>query len=142
MLDLAFVREHFEQVEQKLAQRGMAGAFDNFRDVDGKRRKLLTEVEALKNRRNLASEEIGRLKQQGLDAENRIREMRQGSDDIKRLDGDVKLLDEELRQLLISIPNIPHASVPVGRSSEENQEVRRWGEPPRFSFQPRPHWDR
>lgn len=141
MLDLAFVREHFEQVEQKLAQRGMAGALDNFRDVDGKRRKLLTEVEALKNRRNLASEEIGRLKQQGLDAENRIREMRQGSDEIKRLDEDVKLLDEELRQILISIPNMPHASVPVGRSSEENQEVRRWGEPPRFSFQPRPHWE-
>ena len=141
MLDLAFVREHFEQVEQKLAQRGMASALDNFRDVDGKRRKLLTEVEALKNRRNLASEEIGRLKQQGLDAEDRIREMRQGSDEIKRLDEDVKLLDEELRRILISIPNMPHASVPVGRSSEENQEVRRWGEPPRFSFQPRPHWE-
>ena len=141
MLDLAFVRQNFEQVEQKLAQRAMAGALDNFRDVDTRRRKLLTEVEALKNRRNLASEEIGRLKKQGIDAEDRILEMRQISDEIKRLDDEVAVLDDELRQILTNIPNIPHPSVPVGRSSEENQEVRRWGEPPRFSFEPRAHWD-
>jgi len=141
MLDLGFVREHFEQVSQKLAQRGMVGALDKFREVDSKRRKLLTEVEALKSRRNQASEEIGRLKQQGLDAEDRIREMRQGSDEIKRFDEEVRLLDEGLRQILVNIPNVPHASVPVGRSSEDNQEVRRWGEPPRFSFQARPHWE-
>ena len=141
MLDLGFVRQNFEHVEQKLAQRGMSGALDNFRDVDTRRRKLLTEVEAIKARRNLASEEIGRLKKQGLDAEDRILEMRQVSDEIKRLDEQVGALDEELRQILTNIPNVPHPSVPVGRSSEENQEVRRWGEPPRFSFEPRPHWE-
>jgi seryl-tRNA synthetase len=141
MLDLAFVRQNFDQVGLKLAQRAMPGALDNFRDVDTRRRKLLTEVEALKNRRNLASEEIGRLKKQGLDAEDRILEMRQVSDEIKRLDDEVAVLDDELRQILTSIPNIPHPSVPVGRSAEDNQEVRRWGEPPRFSFEPRPHWD-
>jgi len=141
MLDLGFVRENFEHVERKLAQRGMAGALDNFRDVDSKRRKLLTEVEALKSRRNLASEEIGRLKQQGLDAADRIREMRQGSDEIKRRDEEVRRLDDELRQILTNVPNVPHPSVPVGRSSEENQEIRRWGEPPAFAFPARPHWE-
>jgi seryl-tRNA synthetase len=141
MLDLAFVRQNFEQVEQKLAQRGMGGALDNFRDVDTRRRKLLTEVETLKNRRNLASKEIGRLQKEGLDAEDRKLEMRQVGDDIKRFDDEVAVLDDELRQILTNIPNVPHASVPVGRSSEENQEVRRWGEPPRFSFEPRAHWD-
>jgi seryl-tRNA synthetase len=141
MLDLGFVRDHFEQVDQKLAQRGMAGALENFRAVDSKRRKLLTEVEALKSRRNSASDEIGRLKQQGIDADDRIREMRQGSDEIKRLDQEVSVLDDELRQILVNIPNVPHPSVPVGRTAEENQEVRRWGEPPRLSFQAKPHWD-
>jgi seryl-tRNA synthetase len=141
MLELAFVRENLERVEEKLAQRGMSGALDSFREVDQKRRRLLTEVEALKNRRNQASEEIGRRKKQGLDAEDRIREMRGVSDEIKRRDDEVQQLDEELRQMLVNVPNMPHASVPVGRSSEQNQEIRRWGEPPRFSFAPRPHWE-
>jgi len=141
MLDLGFVRQNFEQVEQVLAQRGMIGALDNFRDVDTRRRKLLTEVEALKNRRNLASREIGRLQKEGQDADDRKLEMRQVGDEIKRFDEAVAVLDDELRQILTSIPNIPHASVPVGRSSEDNQEVRRWGEPPQFSFEPRAHWD-
>ena len=141
MLDLAFVRQNFEQVEQRLAQRGMAGALGNFLDVDTRRRKLLTEVEALKNRRNLASKEIGRLQKEGLDAEGQKSEMRQLGDEIKRFDDEVAVLDDELRLILTSIPNIPHASVPVGRSAEDNQEVRRWGEPPRFSFEPRAHWD-
>ncbi|MBF8305670.1 MAG: serS, partial [Acidobacteria bacterium] len=141
MLELAFVRENLERVEEKLAQRGMAGALDSFREVDQKRRRLLTEVEALKNRRNQASEEIGRQKKQGLDAEDRIREMRGVSDEIKRRDEEVQQLDEELRQILVNVPNMPHASVPVGRSSEQNQEVRRWGEPRKFSFAPRPHWE-
>ena len=141
MLDLAFVRQNFEQVEQRLAQRSMAGALGNFLDVDTRRRKLLTEVEALKNRRNLASKEIGRLQKEGLDAEGQKSEMRQLGDEIKRFDDAVAVLDDELRLILTSIPNIPHASVPVGRSAEDNQEVRRWGEPPRFSFEPRAHWD-
>ena len=141
MLELAFVRENLERVEEKLAQRGMAGALDSFREVDQKRRRLLTEVEALKNRRNQASEEIGRLKKQGLGTEDRIREMRGVSDEIKRRDEEVQQLDEELRQILVNVPNMPHASVPVGRSSEQNQEVRRWGEPRKFSFAPRPHWE-
>ncbi len=141
MLDLGFIRQNFEQVEQKLVQRGMSGALDNFRDVDTRRRKLLTEVEALKNRRNLASEEIGRLKKQGIDAADRRQEMRQFSDAIKLLDEEARGLDDELRRILSSIPNIPHSSVPIGRSAEENQEVRRWGEPPAFAFEPRPHWE-
>ena len=141
MLDLGFIRRNFEQVEQQLVQRGMSGALDSFRDVDDRRRKLLTEVEALKSRRNLASREIGRLMRQGLDAAGRRQEMRQLSDEIKRFDEEVRGLDEELRRILSSIPNIPHSSVPVGRSAAENQEVRRWGAPPTFAFAPRPHWE-
>lgn len=141
MLDLGFVRQHFEEVEQKLSQRGMTGALDNFREVDVNRRKLLTEVETLKSRRNSASKEIGGLQKQGLDTEDLKSEMRELGDKIKGLDQQVAVLDDELRQILTSIPNIPHASVPVGRSSEDNQEVRRWGEPPSFSFEPKSHWD-
>ena len=141
MLDLGFVRQNLEEVEQKLSQRGMTGALNNFRELDVNRRKLLTEVEALKSRRNSASKEIGNLQKQGLDTEDLKREMRQLGDEIKGLDQQVTVLDEELRQILTSIPNIPHASVPVGRSADDNQEVRRWGEPRRFSFEPKSHWD-
>ena len=141
MLDLAFVRDNLERVEEKLAQRGLPGKLDAFREVDQKRRRMLTEVESLKNRRNRESEEIGRLKQQGGEAPERILELRTLSDEIKRLDEEVRKLDEELRQFLEGFPNVPHESVPVGSSSEQNEEVRRWGEPRRFSFTPRPHWE-
>ena len=141
MLDLAFVREYVERVEEKLAERGVPGGLDAFRKVDRERRRLLTEVEAMKNQRNRASEEIGRLKQQGLDVQERIRETRTLSDEIKRLDEGVGKLDEALRQILESLPNMPHASVPIGNSPKQNREVRRWGEPRQFSFLPRPHWE-
>jgi len=141
MLDLAFVREYVERVEEKLAERGVPGGLDAFRKVDRERRRLLTEVEAMKNQRNRASEEIGRLKQQGLDVQERIRETRTLSDEIKRLDEEVGKLDEALRQILESLPNMPHASVPIGNSPKQNREVRRWGEPRQFSFLPRPHWE-
>lgn len=141
MLDLGFVRENLQRVEEKLAERGVPGGLDAFRKVDVKRRQMLTEVEALKNRRNRASEEIGRLKQQGVDVEERIRETRTLSDEIKGLDEEAGKLDDELRQILERMPNIPHASVPIGNSSKQNREVRRWGEPRRFSFRPRPHWE-
>ena len=141
MLELAFVRDHLELVEQKLAQRGWSMKLDQFREVDQNRRKLLTEVEGLKNQRNKASEEIGRLKKQGQDANGIIQEMKGLSDRIQQLDQEVGQLDVQMHEILVNLPNLPHASVPVGASAEQNVEVRRWSQPRQFSFPPRPHWE-
>jgi seryl-tRNA synthetase len=141
MLDLGFVRNNLELVERKLTERGMASKIGQFREVDQKRRSVLTQVEALKNRRNRASEEIARLKREQGDAQERIREMKIVSDEIKALDEQVRVLDAELNEILLSVPNLPHETVPVGSSSEANQEVRRWGEPAVFDFAARPHWE-
>lgn len=139
MLDLAYVRENLEFVELKLAQRGGPARVDGFREVDRDRRRLLTEVESLKSRRNKASEEIGRLKKAGQDASSLIQEMAGISAQIKGLDEQVAQLDDRLREILVSLPNIPHVSVPVGSSEQDNEEVRRWGAQPTFSFNPKTH---
>src|SRR5262245_26443747 len=110
MLDLAFVRENLELVEAKLGQRATSARLDEFREIDLKRRRVLTEVETLKSRRNRESQEIAQLKQQKVDAEDRFREMRALSDQIKELDDRANALDQELRDLLSSLPNIPHSS--------------------------------
>ncbi|MCH7977700.1 MAG: serine--tRNA ligase [Acidobacteria bacterium] len=141
MLDLAFVRDNLELVEQKLSERGEPAKLDAFRDLDQKRRRTLTEVEALKNRRNRAGDEIARLKREKQDAQELLREMKTVAEEIKSLDEQVRGLDAELRQFLENLPNMPHASVPVGSSAADNQEVRRWGEPRQFSFPCRPHWE-
>jgi seryl-tRNA synthetase len=141
MLDLAFVRNNLALVEEKLAQRGMAAKLDQFRELDQERRKVLTEVEALKNRRNRASDDIARIKREKGDAQKEIQEMKGVGDEIKVLDEKARVLDAELHEVLTSMPNIPHSTVPVGNSLEQNQEVRRWGEPREFSFAPRPHWE-
>ena len=141
MLDLAFVRNNLALVEEKLAQRAMASKIDQFREVDQKRRRVLTEVEALKNRRNRASDAIAKIKKEQGDAQEQIHEMKAVSEEIKLLDEQVRVLDEEMRELLENLPNLPHSSVPVGASAEQNQEVRCWGEPREFPFPPRPHWE-
>ena len=141
MLDLGFVRNNLSLVEEKLAQRGATAKLDQFREVDQRRRRLLTEVEALKGRRNKASEEIARLKREGADASVQIGDMKAVSDQIKTMDDQVRVVDAELEDILSGLPNVPHASVPVGRTPEENQEVRRWGQPREFSFKALPHWE-
>jgi len=141
MLDLSFVRGNLELVERKLAERGMPRKLDDFRDVDQNRRRLLTEVEALKSRRNKAGDEIGRLKKQGQDATPLIQEMAGLSTQIDGLDEQARQFDERLREILATLPNVPHDSVPVGAGEDQNLEVRHWGEPPKFSFAPRPHWE-
>jgi len=141
MLDPGFVRNNLALVEEKLAQRGIPNRLSEFAEVDRKRRLLLTEVEALKNRRNRASEEIGRLKREKLDAHEQIAETAGLGDQIKALDEQVRVLDAEQNDILMGLPNVPHESVPVGPSAEYNQEIRRWGEPRKFPFAPRPHWE-
>jgi seryl-tRNA synthetase len=142
MLDLAFVRENLELVRQKMRERGMqADVLGGFGDLDRERRRFLAEAESRKARRNKASEQIAALKKQKQDASALIAEMKQVGAEIAEFDEKGKALDDQLREALRQIPNIPHSSVPAGRGAAENQEVRRWGEPRQFDFQPKAHWD-
>ena len=143
MLDLAFVRDNLSLVEEKLRQRGMdpAEVLKDFRQIDTQRRQLITETETLKAHRNRASEDIAKLKKTGQDAGALIAETKDLREKIQGQEKAAEDYDNRLRQLLAAIPNIPHQSVPVGRASEENVEVRRWGTPPRFDFTPKPHWE-
>jgi len=141
MLDLGFVRSNLSLVREKMRDRGIAGILGDFEALDVERRKLLSEAEALKAQRNTVSNEIASLKKQKQDASSLIAQMKQVSASIQQLDEQAKSADEKLRDLLRRVPNIPHETVPVGRGSEENQEVRLWGEPRKFDFEPQAHWD-
>ncbi|OQP14016.1 serine--tRNA ligase [Geobacillus zalihae] len=142
MLDVKILRAQFEEVKEKLMQRGGDLAnIDRFEQLDKERRRLIAEVEELKSKRNDVSQQIAALKREKKDAEPLIVQMREVGDRIKQMDEHIRQLEEELNALLLSIPNIPHESVPVGQSEEDNVEVRRWGEPRSFSFEPKPHWE-
>ncbi len=143
MLDLAYVRENLTQVEEMLRRRGMdpAQVLSGFRQVDDKRRQLITQSETLKAQRNRASEEIAKLKKSGQDATAQMEQtkaLRAQSDDLEKQAAEI---DQELRAMLAGIPNVPHESVPMGSSADDNKEVRKWGKPPEFSFTPKPHWE-
>ena len=143
MLDLAYVRENLTQVEEMLRRRGMdpQSVLSGFRQVDEKRRQLITQSETLKAQRNRASEEIAKLKKAGQDATAQMEQtkaLRAQSDELEKQAAEI---DQEMRAMLAGIPNVPHASVPLGRSADDNQEVRKWGAPPEFAFTPKPHWE-
>ncbi|MGH9353824.1 MAG: serine--tRNA ligase, partial [Terriglobia bacterium] len=141
MLDLAFVRDNLDLVRQKLADRGAPDLLSDFESLDRERRKLLVEAEALKARKNKVSDEIAALKKHKQDASALIAEMKEAGVQIAELDRRAKAQDEKLQEVLKQIPNLPHESVPVGKSAEDNQEIRRWGEPRKFDFEPKAHWD-
>jgi seryl-tRNA synthetase len=141
MLDLASFRANFDQVSARLSTRGTALNLENFRELDRKRRAAITEAEELKARRNAESMEIQKLKKQGVDTSERQQEMRRIAERISALDAESKAADEQFRELLAAVPNLPHESVPVGRSAADNVEVRRVGEPRKFDFKPLAHWD-
>jgi seryl-tRNA synthetase len=143
MLDLSFVRDNLPRVEEMLRQRGSdpAVVLKDFRDVDTRRRQAITEAETLKAQRNKASEDIAKLKKSGGDATGAIAETKDLREQIQTREKIAADLDLRLQDILAGIPNIPHASVPVGHSAEENVEVGRWGAPPQFDFTPKPHWD-
>lgn len=141
MLDLGFVREHLDLIEQAARNRGAALDLAPFRAIDSERRRLITSAEKLKAERNQASGEIARLKQAKQDASAILGRMKEVSEQIKRDDERIAELDERLRQFLLTVPNIPHASVPVGKGSAGNVDVRRWSAAPKFDFAPRPHWE-
>ncbi|MGW8322810.1 MAG: serine--tRNA ligase, partial [Thermodesulfobacteriota bacterium] len=141
MLDVKWLRENREEAERRLATRGEEAPLDAFEELDGKRRKLLREVEELKELRNRVSEEIGTMKKEGKDASPKIKAMREVGDRIKEMEKELSIVEEELQAVLLKIPNLPHPSVPVGADSEDNPEIRKWGTPPSLSFPPKNHWD-
>jgi seryl-tRNA synthetase len=141
MLDMIWVRNNLDAVASALRSRGEAFDLERFRRLDTDRRTALREVEALKARRNTASGEVARLKKEGKDAGAIIAEMRDVGDRIKDLDAQAGAAESAMQDLLLTLPNIPHDSVPVGRSADDNPVLRTWGEPPRFDFEPLPHWD-
>jgi seryl-tRNA synthetase len=143
MLDLNFVRENLPRVEEMLRQRGSdpAAVLKDFHEVDTQRRQAITEAETLKARRNKAADEIGKLKKSGQDASAVMAETKELREQIQTREKTVGDLDARLHEILAGIPNMPHSSVPVGHSAEENVEVRRWGNPPKLEFNPKPHWD-
>jgi seryl-tRNA synthetase len=143
MLDLNFVRDNLPLVEEKLRQRGMdpAAVLRDFREVDTQRRQAITEAETTKAQRNKASEEIAKLKKSGQDASAAMAQTKDLREHIQTLEKTAADLDTRLRDILAGIPNLPHASVPIGHGAEQNVEVRRWGTPPKFDFTPKAHWD-
>ncbi|MGH9750608.1 MAG: serine--tRNA ligase [Candidatus Polarisedimenticolia bacterium] len=141
MLDMTWVRENLPAVEKALRDRGAVVRLEEFTALDEARRAALREVEILKARRNKASDEIAGLKKKGEDAAPLIGEMREAGTRIKTLDARVAEVQASLETFLLSMPNVPDRSVPIGKTSQDNIEVRRWGAPPRFEFEPAAHWD-
>src|SRR6266567_3884482 len=143
MLDLNFVRENLTLVEEKLRQRGMdpAAVLRDFREVDRQRRQAITEAETSKAQRNKASEEIAKLKKSGQDASAAMAQTKDLREKIQTLEKTAADLDVRLRDILAGIPNLQHASVPIGQSAEQNVEARQWGTLPKFNFTAKPHWD-
>jgi seryl-tRNA synthetase len=143
MLDLNLVRDNLPRVEEMLRRRGAdpAAVLKDFSEVDTQRRQAITEAETLKAQRNKASEDIAKLKKSGQDATAAIAETKDLREQIQAREKIAADLDARLQDILSGIPNMPHASVPVGHSAEDNVEVRRWGQAPQFDFTPKPHWD-
>ena len=143
MLDLNFVRDNLPQVEEKLRQRGMnpSEVLKDFQAIDTERRHAITQTETLKAKRNQASEEISRLKKNKEDATAQIEATKEMREQIQDLEKKSAEADARLRELLMALPNLPSASVPVGKSEADNVETRRWGAPPKFDFTPKAHWD-
>ncbi|HXB66812.1 MAG TPA: serine--tRNA ligase [Candidatus Acidoferrales bacterium] len=141
MHDLSFFRNNFDQIAERLATRSNAPALDRFRELDRKRRAAIREAEFEKAQVNEQSAEIGKLKREGADTSGAQEHVRELKAHIAALDEQVKSVDGEFQELLTGIPNTPHESVPVGHSEDDNVEIRRVGEPRKWNFEPKAHWD-
>lgn len=142
MLDIKRIRTDFDGVAAKLATRGVtAESLENIKELDAKRREILVTVEELKAERNTVSTEIAQAKRNKENVDDKIAAMQKLSADVKNLDAELLEIDEKLNAMLAVLPNTPHDSVPVGVDEEENVEVRRWGTPREFTFEPKAHWD-
>lgn len=142
MLDVKVLRHDLEDVRRRLAHRNEdISALDQFADLDEKRRNVIQEAETLKNKRNIVSEQVAALKRNKENADHLITEMKEVNERIKVLDEELRQLEEQLEMILLSLPNLPHESTPIGTSEEENVVSRTWGEPRAFGFAARPHWE-
>jgi len=141
MLEAKYIREHLEEVRERLAARGQAINLDQFVLIDGERRKTIQEWERLRALQNKVSDEVSKKKKEGRDASDLIDEMKKVSQDLKGLDGIIEEKEKALQDFLLTVPNLPHSSVPVGKDPSDNAEVRRWGDIPKFDFEPKAHWD-
>ena len=142
MLDIKLLRANFDEVKAKLAKRGEdLSELDKFVGLDEKRRELIAKVEVLKAERNEVSQKVAEMKRNKENADDVIARMREVGDEIKTLDEELHQVEEDLNYVIMRIPNIPHESVPVGDSEDDNVEVRTWGEKPGFTFEPKPHWE-
>jgi seryl-tRNA synthetase len=141
MLDMKFIRENSDKVKQAIINKGEKADLDLLLSLDEKRRNLLSQADQLKHERNVVSENIARMKKEKKDAGSVIAEMRKVSQQISALDDELRQLEEKINDLLLTIPNIPHESVPVGADEDANVVTKTWGELPKFDFEPRPHWE-
>jgi seryl-tRNA synthetase len=141
LLDLKLIRKSPDLVREAMAKRGVEVPLDELLELDTQRRSLLTGLEEKKAQRNAVSERIGHMRKAKQDADELIKEMKELSDEIKQGDDELRNLDQRIQDILLILPNIPHSSVHVGKDETENIEIRRWGTPRDFSFEPKAHWD-
>jgi len=141
MLDIKLIRSNPEILEKALAKRKENFNIQNFLSLDEKRRALLINVEQLKNKQNTASKLIPQYKKEGKDTSSLMEEMKELSENIKQADAQVREIDDEIDRIMLTIPNIPNETVPSGDSDADNIEIRKWGEPTNFEFEPRAHWE-
>ncbi len=141
MLDVKLLRTDLESVKAALAKRNKNYDLDKFVELDKQRRELIQEVEVLKSKQNTVSKEVPKLKKEGKDVAPILAEMKELSEEIKALDAKVNEVDEQVNAFLLTIPNTPNEKVPAGADDTENLEMRRWGEPTKFDFEPKPHWE-
>ncbi len=141
MLDLKYIRNNIEFLKGILENRNAKIDLDRFEQLDEERRELLSEVETLKYKRNNASQEVGKLKRAGEDASHIIEEMGDVSSSIKAIDKKLSVIEEEIRYFQMTIPNVYHESTPIGNDDTDNILVRTWGEPAKFDFDAKPHWE-
>ena len=142
MLDIKLLRENFEEIKGKLQHRGEdLSDLDKFGELDKQRREVIVKAEQLKSKRNEVSQQIAKMKREKQDADELIIEMRAVGEEIKEIDKGLREVEEKLGHLLLSIPNIPHESVPVGETEDDNIEIRAWGDIRQFDFEAKPHWD-
>src|SRR4051812_26357753 len=143
MLDPAFVRDHPDEVRSGLRNRGLdpETILAPFAELDARRRALILQVEGLKREQNTAGEEVARAKKQGQDPSGIFAANKARGQQIKQLEAELDIVEQQRADLLMTVPNLPHASVPVGKSADDNREVRRHGEPRAMDFDPKPHWD-
>ena len=141
MLDLKFIRENLETVQKGAEAKGADVNLQEILALDEQRRKMIQENDALKAKRNEVSGQIGKLKKEGGDAATAIAEMDTVKNRIQTLDAELRETESRLNELLLTVPNVPHPSVPFGKTPADNKDIFRWGEPPKTDFQLKPHWE-